>query len=67
MTGVTSRQLATAIRTRADAYVVMAGKAAGWRRAAMADIKTAKTDGEILASLAEWSEKASATMDAPGS
>ena len=67
MTGVTSRQLATAIRARANAYIVLLGKAAGWRRAAMADIKTAKTDEEILASLAEWSEKASAAMDAPGS
>ena len=67
MTGVTSRQLATAIRARANAYIVLLGKAAGWRRAAMADIKTAKTDEEILASLAEWSEKARATMDAPGS
>ena len=67
MTGVTSKQLATVIGAKADAYIVLLGKAAGWRRAAMADIKTAKTDEEILASLAEWSEKARATMDAPGS
>ncbi len=65
--GVTPKQLATTIRSRADAYIVLLGKASGWRRAATAGIDAAETDEAVLAALTEWSEKVREIMDAPGS